>query len=486
MSNDPILANKAPQPGNVNRAGAGAIVALIVGTMLAMLGVGGLFGGTASAVVASRQGADGYFTSAEHAFSTGSYALTSPPAQIGIDKIPFDLGSIRLDAASTTPGGEIFLGIGPKAEVENYLNGVHTTRITNIETSPFRVSYRDVAGSAAPMPPLGQDFWAESATGAGTQQLTMEVSGGDWVLVVMNADASAGVNVSMTAGYRSNFFGVFTTALLIAGSIALVIGAGLIVVGAMGVGRGLPASVQGRSGGVAAAKNYPARLSGHLDSQLSRGLWLVKWLLAIPHFIILFFLWFAFFFTTLFAGFAILFTGRYPHALFGFNVGVLRWNWRVSFYAYSALATDKYPPFTLASTDYPADFEVDYPQRLSHGLVLVKGWLLAIPHLVIVAILTGSAWIPWGGSDSWEQNYGRAAGFSLLGILVLIAAVMLLVTGRYHRPLFDLVMGINRWVYRVASYALLLRDEYPPFRLDQGADEQAATEQTPPGAADQQ
>lgn len=486
MSNDPILANKAPQPGNVHRAGAGAIVALVVGTLLALLGVGGLLGGTASAVVASRQGADGYFTSAEHAFSTGSYALTSPPAQIGIDKIPFDLGSIRLDATSTTPGGKVFLGIGPRAEVENYLNGVHTTRITNIETSPFRVSYRDVPGATAPMPPLGQGFWAASASGAGPQQLTMDLSGGDWVLVVMNADASAGVNVSMTAGYHSNFFGLLTTALLIAGSIALVIGAGLILVGAMGVGRGLPTSVQVRPEGVASAKNYPATLSGHLDSQLSRGLWLVKWLLAIPHFIILFFLWFAFFFTTLFAGFAILFTGRYPRALFGFNVGVLRWNWRVSFYAYSALATDKYPPFTLASTDYPADFEVDYPQRLSHGLVLVKGWLLAIPHLVIIAILTGSAWIPWGGSDSWGQNYGRAAGFSLLGILVLIAAVMLLFTGRYHRPLFDLIMGINRWVYRVASYALLLRDEYPPFRLDQGPDEPAATQLPPPGAADQQ
>jgi hypothetical protein len=89
--------------------------------------------------------------------------------------------------------------------------------------------------------------------------------------------------------------------------------------------------------------SYPLQLTGELSPQLSRGLWLVKWLLAIPHFIVLFVLWIAFAVVSVVAFFAILFTGRYPRGLFEFNVGVLRWTWRVGFYSYSALATDKYP-----------------------------------------------------------------------------------------------------------------------------------------------
>ena len=163
----------------------------------------------------------------------------------------------------------------------------------------------------------------------------------------------------------------------------------------------LPASAPG-----APAVVYPARLSGYLDPNLSRWMWLVKWFLAIPHFIVLFFLWFAFGVVTIVAWFAILFTGRYPRSLFNFNVGVIRWSWRVAFYAYSALGTDLYPPFTLDRTDYPADFDVDYPEKLSRGLVLVKSWLLALPHLLIIALLTGTAqtWVYRDGDGcSWAR-----------------------------------------------------------------------------------
>ena len=216
---------------------------------------------------------------------------------------------------------------------------------------------------------------------------------------------------------------------------------------------------------------YPVHVDATLDSGMSRWLWLVKWVLAIPHYFLLFFLWIAFVVVSIFAFFAILFTGRYPRGVFAFNVGVLRWSWRVSYYTYGALGTDRYPPFTLADApDYPAHFDVDYPTQLSRGLVLVKSWLLAIPHYLVVGIfLGGGTWALWQTTD----NVGGAPG--LIGLLVFIAAVALLFTGRYPQQIFDFVLGMNRWVLRVAAYAGLMTDEYPPFRLDMGEHEPAGT-----------
>jgi hypothetical protein len=213
---------------------------------------------------------------------------------------------------------------------------------------------------------------------------------------------------------------------------------------------------------------YPLRLEGTLAPSLSRGLWLVKWVLAIPHYFVLFFLWIAFAVVSVIAFFAILFTGRYPRGLFDFNVGVLRWSWRVGFYSYSALGTDQYPPFTLKDvSDYPARLEVDYPHSLSRGLVLVKWWLLALPHLLIVAVFVGGASTAASGSDTqWVALSG-----GLIGLLVFIAGVVLLFTGQYPRTIYDFVLGMNRWVFRVAAYTALMTDQYPPFRLDQGGHE---------------
>ena len=230
-------------------------------------------------------------------------------------------------------------------------------------------------------------------------------------------------------------------------------------------------------------ETYPVRIEGRLDPGLSRWLWLVKWLLAIPHYIVLAFLWLAFVVLTFVAFFAILFTSRYPKGIFDFNVGVLRWTWRVAFYSYGALGTDRYPPFTLdAVPDYPATLDVAYPEQLSRGLVLVKWWLLAIPHYLLVGIFVGSGSYAASKTDDWDDwHWGYGGG--LVGLLVFFAGVALLFTTRYPRGIFEFVLGLDRWVARVIAYAGLMTDRYPPFRLDQGGTEALELEAPLPVAA---
>lgn len=158
-----------------------------------------------------------------------------------------------------------------------------------------------------------------------------------------------------------------------------------------------------------AAGVFPVAVDAVLDEPLSRWLWLAKWILAAPHMAILFFLWIASFILTVTAFVAIVVTGRYPHPLFATNVGIMRWSWRVGFYAYSVLGTDRYPPFTLADVDYPAQLRVAYPAHSSRGLALVKWWLLAIPHYLIVGIFTNTTW----SSDSRSGSGGPHSNFGL-------------------------------------------------------------------------
>jgi hypothetical protein len=194
---------------------------------------------------------------------------------------------------------------------------------------------------------------------------------------------------------------------------------------------------------MADVKPYPVTVTGELSDPPSRWQWIFKWLLAIPHYIILYFLGIAAFVVTVVAFFTILFTGKYPRSLFDFMAGYWRWSWRVGFYGYSALGTDKYPPFTLDKADYPADFDIIYPEKLSQGLVLVKWWLLAIPHYIIIYVFS-----------------------AVLEILVFVCGVILLFTGKYPEDLFKFVVGMDRWIYRVYAYVTLMTDEYPPFRFE--------------------
>jgi hypothetical protein len=201
---------------------------------------------------------------------------------------------------------------------------------------------------------------------------------------------------------------------------------------------------------------------------MSRWLWLVKWLLLIPHYIVLWFLFVAMGVLTVIAFIAVLFTGRYPRGIFDFNLGVLRWAWRVAFYGYSALGTDRYPPFSFDVTaGYPASLDVPYPTHLPRGIALAGWWLRGLPQYIIVAVL--------GGGVASAASFGR-----LITVLALVAGVMLLVSAGYPRGIFDFVMGLNRWLFRVLAYALLMCDEYPPFRFDPGGSDTPPAPSTDP------
>jgi hypothetical protein len=448
---------------------AGKIVAAVFGALSAIVAFGLIVAGVVLAwVFGTQRDADGFLTSPDFALETSGYAIVSDDIDLAArpgDWWPSGLADVRIGAEGDTT---LFVGIGPSNDVAAYLADAPYDELTQLGPASSDVAYRAVSGASSPSaPPADQGFWVASGTGSDTQ-LTWEVDRGEWTVVLMNADGSAGIDATITAAARIGILLAIAIGLLIGGVVLGLIAAGLLVWATRrepGAARPVPAAASAGSG----FGTYPVAVEGHVDEGLTRWLWLVKWLLAIPHYIVLAFLSVAFVLLTAVAFFAILFTGRYPRGIFDFNVGVLRWSWRVGFYAFSAAGTDRYPPFTLADVEYPTRLDVAYPDQLSRGLVLVKWWLLAIPHYLIVGLFTSG--LVWWTTDIGDGDQFLEAGGGLIGLLVFIAVVILLFTGRYPPRLFDLIMGLNRWVYRVVAYAALMRDEYPPFRLDLGGSE---------------
>lgn len=443
---------------------------IVIGSIITALAGPQLVGAAVLATAVAVGGGDGFVSAPAVRVQTPSSAIVSPSIDLDLDLGDVVMPEVRVAITAGREGdAPVFVGIGPSGAVDEYLDGVAVAELRGANGNPPRIQLREVAGTDPAEPPADQSFWVASASGPGAQTATWVLEPGDWTLVIMNADGSPGIETSVRLGIEAPWAAPMAAVFAIVSAISLLIGLALLIAGLFGWGRGRDLETSPMTG------PYPVAVTGHLDPGVSRWLWLVKWILVIPHYLVLSVLWVGFGVATVIAFFGILFTGRYPRALFPFTTAVLRYTWRVAFYAYSALGTDRYPPFSLERTDYPADLEVAYPERLNNGLVLVKGWLLAIPHLVIVGILLGGSTWAVGSTGGYGSSAG--AGASLLGVLVLVAAVILLFTGRYRQPLFDLILGLNRWALRVAAYVALMRDEYPPFRLDQGP-----SEPTAPGA----
>jgi Domain of unknown function (DUF4389) len=184
--------------------------------------------------------------------------------------------------------------------------------------------------------------------------------------------------------------------------------------------------------------DYPARFEISYPTELNRWLPLIKWLLVIPHFVVLFFVGIGAFFVAVFAFFAVLFTGRWPRGAFDYLVGTYRWAYRVV--AYFHLMTDAYPPFTLADDpDYPLRLHVDYPEHIANWRPLVQ-WLLAFPYLIVAGVL-----------------------YWLTGLLSIVAFFAILFTKRIPRELFELMVPGMRWNLRGNAYGFFMTERYPPW-----------------------
>ncbi len=232
-----------PTGSNRPRSIAGPLVLLILGSFAAIIGLAVLAGGAALAAFSGMRSDDGgFFTTPRTTLSVDSYAVTSPRLDVAGEvwipaNLAFDVATFRLEATSTDPREDVFVGIAPRADVDRYLASVHHHEVQDLEYRPFRVEYRDVAGTQAPEPPDTQTFWAESASGGGTQAITWGPQGGEWSIVVMNADATSGVDAEMTAGFRTDVVWPIAIGLLVAGGLLFLVGLALLIPGAVALAR---------------------------------------------------------------------------------------------------------------------------------------------------------------------------------------------------------------------------------------------------------
>ena len=243
---------------------AGRIVLIVVGGLLALIGLGLAAGGGALVWAhGTQRDADGYFTTSTERFSTTTYALTSDRVDLGTEgeHVAADLGDlarVRVRAASAAPDRPVFVGIGRERDVEAYLARVPHDEVSDVEFDPFRVRYRPQPGIAAPAPPTRQGFWVATSAGTGTRTLEWGLEPGAWALVVMNADGARGVVADVSLGIAVDHLLAIGIGVLAAGLVLLGAGVTMVVFGARGSGATPSAPVAGAPAAAPVADAPPA------------------------------------------------------------------------------------------------------------------------------------------------------------------------------------------------------------------------------------
>ena len=243
---------------------------IVIGSLLVLAGLGLGAGAAVLGLLAGAQRDGGYLSIPEETYSVSSYAITSSPAEITADAGGDAEVTQILVRGTNATGGNLFIGIGPEAEVDRYLAGVATSQIEEVRFEPFFVEYEETPGTGVPAPPGDQTFWAASSEGTGTREMTWVPSNGDWTVVVMNADGTPQVTADLQAGVRSGLFGPAAWWLLL-GAVVLFLGGIALILAGILTGRnrrpGYPGAGDGPgSGGYPGAGAYgygPVPATGH-------------------------------------------------------------------------------------------------------------------------------------------------------------------------------------------------------------------------------
>jgi hypothetical protein len=217
---------------------AGKVVLLVFGIIFLVAALVLLLGGGALTWATTAATDDGYIMSKTTRLESDTCAITTEPVVVDLRSDEGwgwrferdDFVTLKVQGASEDPGTGIFIGIAARSDVEGYLDGVPYDEIVEWNDRPFGVDieYSAHSGTLQPGDPAKQAFWEEYVAGTGTQTLKWVPKTGDWVLVIMNEDASAGVDFEGAVGARVPSL-VWVGVGLLVGGVAVMIG-GIVMV----------------------------------------------------------------------------------------------------------------------------------------------------------------------------------------------------------------------------------------------------------------